>query len=69
MEVYRVWALLCRYAMGLDPLLLYGASSPFNRCGWVPFYRVGLGPLALDRREDLLQIPSSLEHPFAFYSA
>ena len=30
---------------------------------------MGLGPLAIDWREDLLWIPGSLEHPSAFYGA
>ena len=37
--------------------------------GWVPFHSMGLGPLAIDWREDLLQIPGSLEHLCAFYGA
>ena len=30
---------------------------------------MGLGPLAIEWREDLLHIPSSLEHPSALYGA
>ena len=35
--------------------------------GWVPFQSVGLGPLAIDWREDLLQILGSSEQPSTFY--
>ena len=55
--------------VGPGPLLISGAGSPFNHWGWVPFLSMGLGPLAIDWREDLLQIPRSLEHPSAFYGA
>ena len=56
---------------GSVPLLIQilGAGSPYTVWGWIPFYCVGLGPLAIDWREDLLQIPGSLEHPSAFYGA
>ena len=55
--------------MGLGPLSISGAGSPYTVWGWIPFYCVGLGPLAIDWREDLLQILGSLEHPSAFYGA
>ena len=38
-----------------------------NQRGWVPFHSMGLGPLAIAWREDLLQKPRSLGHPSAFY--
>ena len=57
------------YSVGLGPLSISGAGSPFIVWGWIPFCCVGLGPLAIDWREDLLQIPGSLEHPSAFYGA
>ena len=59
------------YSVGLGLLSIRGAGSPFKQWGWVPFplCSVGLGPLAIDWWEDLLQIPSSLEHPPAFYGA
>ena len=39
---------------------------PFQWGGSFPFRSVGLGPLAINRREDLLQVPGPLEHPSAF---
>ena len=59
MEAYLGWA-LWRYA-------IWG-RVPFQ-WGWVPFHSMGLGPLAIDWREDLLQIPRSMQHPSAFYGA
>ena len=56
-------------SVGLGPLSSNGAGSPSTPWGWVTSQSVGLGPLAIDWREDLLQIPSSLEHPSAFYGA
>ena len=55
--------------MGLGTLSINGAGSPFIIWGWIPSYCVGLGPLAIEWREDLLQIPGSLEHPSAFHGA
>ena len=57
------------YFARLGPLSIKGAGSPFKQWGCVPFYCVGLNPLAIDWREDILQIPSSLEHPSASYNA
>ena len=56
---------------GSVPLLIQilGAGSPLNQWGWIPSYSMGLGPLAIDWWEDLLQILGSLEHPSAFYGA
>ena len=45
-------------AMGLDPLLLYGAGTPLNQLGWVPMQSTG-GRIYC----------RYLAHPSAFYGA
>ena len=53
--------------MGLRPVSIGGASSPFNQWGVFPFHSLELRPLVIDWREDLMHIPCSLAHPPAFY--
>ena len=66
---FSTWGWVPFQSMGLGPLSINGAGSPFIIWGWIPSYCVGLGLLAIEWREDLLQIPGSLEHPSAFYGA
>ena len=40
--------------VGLGPSSISEVGSPFNQWGWPPFHSLGLGPLAIDWREDLL---------------